>query len=176
VITPHFELEKLRKSGAAAIDLRLGCWFTALRPARMSCLRADETASEARLTKASYVPLGSEYFLHPRGFCLGTTLEWLRFPKRLAGYVIGRSSWGRRGLIIATATGVHPGFAGCLTLELSNVGELPVAIKPGTRICQLFLHETTGAGDEVDQSHFLGMTRPVLGRIHADPIEANLGK
>jgi dCTP deaminase len=44
------------------------------------------------------------------------TLEWIRLPKNLAAYVTGKSSWGRRGLIPATATGVHPGFKGCLTL------------------------------------------------------------
>ncbi|GAH46269.1 unnamed protein product, partial [marine sediment metagenome] len=94
----------------------------------------------AHLIESHYVPLGNDFILHPNQFVLGITLEWIHFPKDLAGYVIGRSSWGRQGLIIATATGVHPGFSGCLVLELSNSGEVPIHIYPGLRIAQLFVH------------------------------------
>jgi dCTP deaminase len=56
-------------------------------------------------------------------------------------YVVGRSSFGRLGLIIATAIGVHPHFFGALTLELRNLGEAPVRLYPGQTIAQLFFHE-----------------------------------
>ena len=155
-ITPAPDLDVLRRSGAASIDLRLGCWFVSLRKARIPVLDISGEAggypSEAKLSKTHYVPFGKDFILHPRDFVLGITLEWIRLPTDLSGYVIGRSSWGRRGLIIATATGVHPGFTGCLTLELSNVGEIPVAIRPGTAICQLFLHEVQSISAHVDQS------------------------
>jgi len=55
-------------------------------------------------------------------------------------YVAGRSTWGRLGLIVATAVGVHPGFAGNLTLELRNLGETPLTLYPGQTIAQLFFH------------------------------------
>ena len=106
---------------------------------------------------------------------LGVTLEWVRFPTNLAAYVIGKSSWGRRGLIIATAAGVHPGFTGCLTLELSNVGEIPIAINPGIPICQLFLHKTTQT-DLVDKSTFVGLRQPALGKVELDEISRKLAK
>ena len=135
VITPTPpDLTKLAERGSGSIDIRLGTWFMTLRQARMTHLAIDAPGSQVQLTKTHYVPFGSEYYLHPRSFVLSVTLEWIRLPKNLAAYVIGKSSWGRRGLIIATATGVHPGFKGCLTLELSNVGELPIAIKPGMEI------------------------------------------
>src|SRR5262245_18868742 len=105
----------------------------------MSHLDIDQEQG-AQLNKTHYVRFGDKYILHPGSFVFGVTLEWLRLPGDLAAYVIGRSSWGRRGLIIATATGVHPGFKGCLTLALTNVGEIPIAIKPGMETCQLFLH------------------------------------
>src|SRR5262245_22414172 len=133
VITPQPEAARLRASGSAAIDLRLGTWFVVLRQARNPILSVlDESApgEEHRLTKMHYVPFGGEFVLHPRSFVLGVTLEWVRLPRNLAGYVIGRSSWGRRGLVIATAAGVHPGFTGCLTLELGNIGEVPIGVKP----------------------------------------------
>ncbi len=125
--------------------------------------------------RGSLPPFGKEFILQPRGFVLGVTLEWVRLPSNLAGYVIGRSSWGRRGLIIATAAGVHPGFTGCLTLELSNVGEIPIAIKPGIPICQLFLH-TTEQTDLVDKSVFVGLRRPTLGKIDLDDVAKKLAK
>jgi dCTP deaminase len=175
VITPSpTDLNKLAKSGSASIDIRLGTWFMNLRQARMPYLAIDAPGAQPQLTKTHYVPFGSEYFLHPGHFVLSVTLEWIRLPKNLAAYVIGKSSWGRRGLIIATATGVHPGFKGCLTLELSNVGELPIAIKPGMNICQLFLHRLETENEELDKSLFIGLRRPTIGKLQLDLIARKL--
>jgi dCTP deaminase len=177
VITPKPpDLKKLSESGAGSIDIRLGTWFMTLRQARMTHLAVDTPGSQTKLTKTHYVPFGSEYYLHPDSFVLSVTLEWIRLPKDIAAYVIGKSSWGRRGLIIATATGVHPGFKGCLTLELKNVGELPIAIKPGMEICQLFFHHVDTTTDAVDQSLFIGLRRPALGKVELDPIAKKLAE
>lgn len=177
VIIPRPRLEELEQSGSASIDLRLGTWFATLRRARLTHLEVDKDTPGSQLTRTHYVRFGSEYVLHPQNFVLGVTLEWLRLPKNVAAYVIGKSSWGRRGLIIATATGVHPGFVGCLTLELSNVGEIPVSIKPGMTICQLFLHQVEGAPSEyIDRSRFVGMRRPTLGRIALDDVARKLSE
>lgn len=185
---PEIPLDQL---GSSSLDLRLGTWFVTLRAAQMELLCVDpneepsddererqrlgEPHSEsptsvrrnAQLAETHYIPFGGRYILHPRSFVLGTTLEWIRLPRRYAGSVIGKSSWGRRGLIIATATGVHPGFTGCLTLELTNVGEIPIEISPGMRICQLSLFEAKG-DNRVDQSGFAGKRRPVLGKVTRD--------
>lgn len=177
VITPTPVLASTDQLGAASIDLRLGTWFVSLRQARMSLISVNEPGAPAQLTKSHYVPYGSGYILHPGGFVLGATIEWVRMPQSLAAYVIGKSSWGRRGLIIATATGVHPGFKGCLTLELSNVGEIPIELEPGLEICQLFFHTVRhSAGTEVDQSQFIGRRRPVLGTIKRDEIARRLAQ
>jgi dCTP deaminase len=85
------------------------------------------------------VPIGDFFVLHPGQFVLGETLEWIHLPKNLVAFVIGKSTWGRDGLIIATAIGVHPNFSGILTLEISNVGEIPIYLYPGLAIAQLFL-------------------------------------
>jgi len=181
VITPQPDIETLRRSGAASIDIRLGCWFLACRPSRAGLLdvygKQSDAPNEAKLTKTYYVPFGQGFVLHPRAFVLAITLEWIRLPSNLGAYVIGRSSWGRHGLIIATATGVHPGFTGCLTLELSNVGEIPITIKPGTMICQIFIHRVDG-GDQkfVDRSSFIGRRKPTLGIIELDSIAEKLAE
>jgi dCTP deaminase len=179
IVRPLPDLRGLEESGSASIDLRLGTWFVSLRHTRYPALLVDDdpnvAAKNATLSKMQFVPFGKEFIVQPRAFVLGVTLEWVRFPSTLAGYVIGKSSWGRRGLIIATAAGVHPGFAGCLTLELSNVGEIPIAIKPGIPICQLFIHSTTQT-DFVDKSLFVGHRRPTLGRIDLDDVARKLAK
>ena len=181
VINPFPDLDKLKRSKAASVDLRLGSWFLMLRQARVPVLNVYDTKakipSESKLTKSHYVPLGESYILHPKAFVLGITLEWIRLPIKFAGYVIGRSSWGRHGLIIATATGVHPGFTGCLTLELTNVGEIPITIKPGTAICQLFIQSvSTSKSKKVDISAFLGRRKPILGAISLDEMACKLAK
>jgi dCTP deaminase len=170
VIVPTPDPQTIRETGAASIDLRLGTWFVTLRQARMPYMQIEDDHSRvSQLTKTHYVPFDKEFYLHPGSFVLGATLEWLRIPADIAAYVIGRSGWGRRGLIIATATGVHPGFKGCLTLELTNVGEIPIAIRPGIPVCQLFLHSVDSSSSaNVDKSSFVGFRRPTLGRMELD--------
>jgi len=162
--------------GSASVDLRLGTWFVSLRQARMPCLTPGDESHSSQLTQTHYVPFGNEYYyLHPRSFVLSSTLEWLRLPKDYGAYVIGKSSWGRRGLIIATATGVHPGYTGCLTLELTNVGEIPIAIKSGISVCQLFLHRVEGgAAGQMDRTQFAGRRKPMVGAIRIDEFAQRL--
>lgn len=100
---------------------------------------------------------------------LGATLEWLSLPDWLSSYVTGKSSLGRHGLVIETAAGIHPCFSGCLTLELANVGEVPLEIYPGMQVCQIFLHRTTKhKGSEPGK--FVGSRKPVLPEPEADDI------
>jgi dCTP deaminase len=91
----------------------------------------------------------------------------MRLPSDLGGYVTGKSSLGRRGLIIETAAGIQPGFSGCLALELSNVGEVPIALVPGMQICQIFLHEI-GPDPKFAKSQFAGRRKPIMGSIKPD--------
>ncbi len=167
LITPLPNIKRLEKSGSASIDFRLGTWFVAPIHARMSHLEIDSSSfTQNKISRNSYVPFGQSYYLHPGNFVLGITMEWICLPREYSGYLIGKSSWGRRGLIIATATGVQPGFKGCLTLELCNVGEIPIEMKPGMEICQLFLHKITSKIPEIsDDSQFIGMRKPVLGKV-----------
>jgi len=173
VIVPR---PRISDQGAAAIDLRLGTWFLTPRRSSMEALRVLERGDqdeqfgdrESAVTKRHYVPFGRNFVLHPRSFVLAATLEWLRLPADLAGFIHGKSSWGRRGLIIATALGVHPGFTGCLTLELTNLGEVPIQIRPGLPVCQLFIHRVETDNSLRDRSPFVGHRRPSLGIIVPD--------
>ena len=85
-------------------------------------------------------------------------------------YVIGRSTLGRIGLVVATAIGIHPGFQGCLTLELANIGEVPIKMRPGMRIAQLFLHAADGSKvDKITSSRYRGAVRPEGIAMMRDP-------
>jgi len=181
VITPMLNLDELKNSGAASVDIRLGCWFLTCRQSRTNVIdvykKGATIPNESKLTKSYYVPFGEGFVLHPKTFVLGVTLEWIRLPADKAAYVVGRSSWGRHGLIIATATGVHPGFTGCLTLELSNIGEIPITVKPGTTICQLFIHQVQpGDPKKIDHSTFIGRRKPILGTIELDDVAQRLAE
>jgi dUTPase len=75
--------------------------------------------------------------------------------------------------IVETAAGIHPGFNGCLTLELANVGEVPIKIRPGMKIAQVFVHELL-AGEYLSKGQFKGRRRPYLGSIPSDLIMEKL--
>jgi dCTP deaminase len=128
---------------------------------------AQASNAPDRLSKYQFVPFGDRYILHPGQFILGITFEWLKFPSDLAGFVTGKSSWGRRGLIIETAAGIHPGFCGCLTLEIGNVGPVPIPLIPGMEICQVFFEKAHGRSSGA-KSQFDGRRRPVIGNIRVD--------
>jgi len=175
VITPRPNLKELRESGAASVDLRLGTWFSTLVASRAASIdvRDNSNAIDDRFVRTTYIPFGQKYVLHPHRFVLAVTLEWIRLPHDVSGDVVGKSSWGRHGLTVATATGVHPTFTGCLTLELSNIGEIPILLYPGMRVCQLFLHDvapTTGT----ELSGFVGLRRPSLGNLRLDDFAEDL--
>lgn len=80
------------------------------------------------------------FIIHPGEFVLGSTIERVEIPIDMVARIEGKSSLGRLGIIIhATAGFIDPGFKGELTLEISNVGKIPVALYPGMRIAQLSL-------------------------------------
>ncbi|MBV9860998.1 MAG: dCTP deaminase [Alphaproteobacteria bacterium] len=171
-IVPLPSIADLRRNGGASLDLRLGRWFLTVRQSSSPFIDVDGEQAASVGQKSYFVPFDSAFYLHPGRFVLGITLEWLRLPNDIASYVTGKSSWGRRGLIIETASGIHPGFSGCLALELANVGELPIALRPGMPICQIFMHET--ATSSLASSSFDGHRRPVLGKIQKDSVLTRL--
>jgi dCTP deaminase len=153
------------KISGASIDLHLGRWFLQPHQSRSTFydFAEDSPNSSAFTAKEYFAPFGGEFVLHPGRFVLAITLEWIRLPSNRAAYVTGKSNLGRRGLVIETAPGVHPHFNGCLTLETTNLGEIPLKIRPGMKICQLFFHET-GECPEPDGGQFSAQIKPAFGR------------
>ena len=81
----------------------------------------------------------------------------------------GRSSLARCGLNIATATTVHPHFTGCLTLELANMGEVPLA-RPGMLICQLVFFQVAGDAPRPEHASHSGYRRPIMNPVRLDEV------
>jgi dCTP deaminase len=170
-IVPEPSLDDLRQSGEASVSLRLGRWLLAMRQSNVTHIEAFAAHPEKvqQISKQYFVPFGGQFILHPGRFVLAATLEWLRLPDCYTAFVVGKSSLGRRGIIIETAAGVHPGFSGCLTLEVANVGELPVVLTPGQPICQLFLHGMEGELGTSKTAH-AGQRKPRLGQMKSDQV------
>jgi dCTP deaminase len=161
-VIPLPEEARFRAQSGASVDLHLGRWFRTMKQANLPLLTLGECEMDSKYTKEYFVPFNKGFILHPGKFVLGMTLEWLALPGDLAGNVTGKSSLGRRGLIIETASGIQPGYAGGLTLELANVGEIPIELKPGMLICQVFLYQATSR-NVTAISQFKGSRKPILG-------------
>ena len=169
VITPLLDRTQI---GRGAVDLRLGTEFLLLRRTQRPGLHPGKDSQQEvdDMQERVVVPFGDELWLHPRHFVLAATLEYLALPDNLAAYVVGRSSWGRLGLIVATAVFVHPGFRGCLTLELVNEGDSPIALSPGIRIAQLAIHrlEKPAPPHEDEEEKYLAPVRPQPSRLASE--------
>jgi len=146
-----------------------------MRQTKVTEIQVGDIRSEEGISKEHYIRFDDYFVLHPGEFVIGITLEWLKFPFDLSGYVTGKSSWGRRGLIIETAAGIHPGFTGCLTLELANVGAAPIKLNPGMQICQIFLHPVEN-NKRASSTQFVGYRKPSLGHVASDAISIALSK
>ena len=134
-------LEPREQIGEGSVDITLGTRFIVSQRSEVPDIDPEKlTTQEIRKFQRSIiVPFGQKFALHPSNFVLGCTFEFIGLPKDLCGFVLSRSSYGRAGLLIATATYVYPGWQGCLTLELENLGEVPIILRPGSTVGQLVL-------------------------------------
>jgi dCTP deaminase len=139
VVSPLLDVAK--QVGEGSIDISLGTQFILNRSSELSTLDPRTLTAEKlrKFQHALVVPYHRTLTLHPGRFVLGCTLEFIKFPTDVCGFVLSRSSYGRAGLLIATATYVQPGWHGCLTLELENLGEVPIELSPGLRVGQLVI-------------------------------------
>ena len=126
----------------SSVDLRLDATFRVFRNHTRRVI--DVIEDQTDLTEEVEVAAGDAFILHPGEFALGSTLERVAVPDDLVGRIEGKSSLGRLGLLIHTTAGfVDPGWDGYLTLELSNVANLPITLYPSMKICQISFMEMT---------------------------------
>ena len=164
-----FDLQCLQPS---SVDLHLDREFRVFHNHRYPYI--DPRREQADLTEVTAVAPDEPFILHPGEFVLGQTLEWVELPDDIVARLEGRSSLGRLGLLIHSTAGyVDPGWKGNLTLELSNVASLPIALYFGMRIGQISFFEMSSPverpyGSKGLGSRYQGQSTPTASGAHRD--------
>lgn len=127
------------------IDLRLDCFFREFVRTEHAYVSPAENSNETVLREIE--PFRDSFFLQPGEFALAQSLEYLALPNNLLAMLNGRSSLGRRGLVVhATANIVDPGWVGHLVFELANLGTMPIQLTPLLRVAKLIFLRTQEVG------------------------------
>lgn len=159
---------------ASSMDLRLGNTFKLYEHSQYAILDPKNSETFARNMRTITVAPGDSFIVQPGEFVLGVTKEIVSIPDDLVVRVEGRSSLGRLGIIIHSTAGfVDPGFEGSITLEISNLNRLPVALYPDMRICQLAFERMTSPAEtpyhKKANSKYMGQVLPEESRLSSDP-------
>ena len=156
----------------ASVDVHLDRELLVFRNSRRPFIDVREEQSD--LTEMMEIEGDTPFMLHPGEFVLASTVEHIELPGDLVARLEGKSSLGRIGLLIHSTAGyVDPGWTGHLTLELSNVSNLPVTLYYAMKIGQIsYLRLTSPAdnlyGSPALGSKYQGQTAPTASRIFRD--------
>jgi dCTP deaminase len=154
----------------SSLDVRVDRYFRVFRNSRYPFI--DVKQAQEELTELVEVDGDEAFILHPGEFVLGSTLERVTLPDDLVARLEGKSSLGRLGLLIHSTAGfIDPGWDGHVTLELSNVANLPITIYPGMKIGQLSFVQLsepaeTPYGSGTLGSKYQGQQGPTPSRYH----------
>ena len=154
----------------SSIDVRLDRFFRVFNNSAYTHI--DPSVQQDELTALVEPAADEPFVLHPGEFVLGSTLEIVTLPDDLAGRLEGKSSLGRLGLLTHSTAGfIDPGFTGHITLELSNVANLPITLWPGMKIGQLCLFQLSSAaehpyGSAIYGSRYQGQRGPTPSRSY----------
>ena len=156
----------------SSVDLHIDRRFRVFRNTRYPFI--DVRVDQPDLTELVEIVDDEPFILHPGEFVLGSTLERVALPDDLVARLEGKSSLGRLGLLIHSTAGyVDPGWDGNLTLELSNVANLPITLYHGMKIGQISFQRLSspveiGYGDERLGSKYRGQRDPTASLYHRD--------
>jgi dCTP deaminase len=130
----------------SSVDVRLDRFFRVFENHKYEVI--DPSIEQSDLTREVAVAPDDFFILHPGEFVLASTYEVITLPDDIAGRLEGKSSLGRLGLLTHSTAGfIDPGFSGHITLELSNVANLPVKLYPGMKIGQLCLIKLSSSAE-----------------------------
>lgn len=158
---------------ASSMDLRLGKFFKVYNHQEISILDPKKMSGEI-LTTSYERDKETPFIVHPGDFVLGVTAEKVTLPSDIVARVEGRSSLGRLGIVVHSTAGfVDAGFSGTITLEISNLNTVPVALYPDMRVCQLAFETMTSPADipygEKSCSKYQNQIVPEESRVGLDP-------
>ncbi len=155
----------------SSIDVRLDNKFLVFRNTKRAYIDVKQPADE--LMELIEVGADDPMYLHPHEFVLGNTIERVKMPNDLVGRLDGRSSLGRLGVVIHSTAGfIDASFEGHVTLEISNLANLPIALYPGMRIGQISFSLMTTPVDRpygaARGSKYSGQQLPTASRLYLD--------
>jgi dCTP deaminase len=154
----------------SSVDVRLDRLFRTFENHKYAHI--DPAENQPELTREVGVASNEAFILHPGEFVLGSTYEVITLPDDIAGRLEGKSSLGRLGLLTHSTAGfIDPGFSGHVTLELSNVANLPIKLWPGMKIGQLALFRLSSPaehpyGSSVYGSRYQGQRGPTPSKAY----------
>ena len=156
--------------GSCALDLRLGTVYRVFDHSRTPYIDPQNPKTLSDVTTEIRVKKGEAFTLHPGEFILAVTQEHISMPDDLAGRLEGRSSIGRLGVVVhSTAATIDAGFRGNITLELANMGRIPVMLYPGMRICSISFEELSSPAEvpyyKKKSAKYAGQKSPEASKI-----------
>jgi len=159
--------------GSCALDLRLGNVYRVFDHSRTPYIDPQNPSTLKDVTTEIKVKAGEAFTLHPGEFILAVTEEHISMPDDLAGRLEGRSSIGRLGVVVhSTAATIDAGFRGNITLELANMGRIPVMLYPGMRICSISFEELSSPAEipyyRKKSAKYSGQKSPEASKISQD--------
>jgi len=169
-ITPVLPPEQF---GSCSVDFRLGQEFSVFEHSKHALIDLREKIAIQDLMRTITVTPGDPFILQPGEFALAITEETLELDDDVLGRLEGRSSLGRIGIIVHGTAGLFdPGWRGRATLELSNLGVMPVALYPGMRICSFTFEQLSSRVDvpyyKKVGNKYAGQERPVASRLASE--------
>jgi len=179
-IKKHLQEKKIRieprinvnQISSCSLDLRLSNEFYVFEYSNLPYL--DTLNPDLKIpVKKITVPNKEFFILQPKEFALASTWESVYLPDDLVGKLEGRSSLGRLGLVVhSTASLIDPGFQGQITLELGNIGVMPVALYPGMRVCSLSFDQLSSPAEvpyyKKKSAKYLNQKGPTISKINED--------
>jgi len=159
--------------GSCSLDLRLGNTFRVFDHSKYAFVDPFKKEIGDKITKEIKVKKDEPFIIQPSDFVLATTIEYVEIPDDLTGRLEGRSSIGRLGIVIhSTAAHIECGFRGNITLEIANMGKMPVALYPGMRICSVSFEELSSPAEvpyyKKKGAKYVGQKGPDESMIHRD--------
>lgn len=173
-----------RVVSGVSVDLSLGHRFRVFSSHTIPFIdlsgSREEVNQAVEKVMGDEVYIGSEdtFVLHPGELALGITLESITLPDDLVGWLDGRSSLARLGLMVhVTAHRIDPGWSGNIVLEFFNSGKLPLALRPGMAIGAMSFETLSGPASRPytkrDDAKYRGQNGPVASRISEDHSDAD---
>lgn len=156
--------------GSCTIDLQLGNVYRVFNHSKTPYIDPLNPKTLSDVTTEIQIKDDEPFTLHPGEFILAMTKEYIEMPDDLMGRLEGRSSIGRLGVVVhSTAATIDAGFRGNITLELANMGRIPIMLYPGMRICSLSFEELTSPAEvpyfKKKSAKYAGQKKPEASKI-----------